>query len=95
MKLAEILSGPETWCQGWFVRGSSVCLVGALQKMFTGDPEDDSLLPSREVMRLGKAMRLVDRTAGHIPTWNDDPKRSWEEVAAVVEAYDRDRLLNP
>lgn len=92
MKLAEILSGPDTWCQRQFHRGANQsCLMGALMRLSLaevaeGRPEDPLGLDARLTRVLGTR---------HIIQWNDTYGRTWDEVAAVVEAFDRDRLLNP
>ena len=84
-KLAEILTGPETWCQIKLHDGERRCLLGAM--FVCGDFNLDRML---DVIR-----RETGRYYTAVIEWNDDPKRTWEEVAAVVAAYDRDRLLNP
>lgn len=87
----EILSGPETWCRGWTARdGQAQCLFRALTQLHGGSA------PGREVERLRHAMDLpAGNSMSGIAIWNDVPGRTWDEVAAVVEAYDRDRMLNP
>lgn len=50
-------------------------------------------MPLAEWQRL---QRVAPQTYLHNPAqWNDAPDRTWEDIQAVVEAYDRDRLLHP
>ncbi len=94
MKLAEILSGPETWCQGSLhTTDTQHCLMGALDELLRDEPREAVRL--REWRRLAALLGRAGGAGQHILTWNDDPRRTWEDVAAVVEAFDRDRLLNP
>jgi hypothetical protein len=85
MKLAEVLTGPDVWCKGKHREGVKYCLQGAVL-MLERNHEDPGHTLTRLIRVLG--------TEG-IANWNDEPERTWEEVAAVVEAYDRDRMLNP
>jgi hypothetical protein len=93
MKLAEILTGPEMWCQRSYHRHDGrMCLVGGTEALFGGT----SSLPHGEYTRLLHAIRAVDSGwVEGVASWNDEAGRTWDEVAAVVDAYDRDRLLNP
>ena len=87
MKLAEILSGPEKWTKGIYKQSGRFCLMGAIwQTVVSRDYE--TLRSERH-----RAERLIGENCAEM--WNDAPERTWEEVATVVEAYDRDRLLNP
>ena len=106
MKLAEILSGPDTWCQRAYEDAGRVCLEGALIRLLEIEVQRpdgwldavEALHRSREVDRLWNIIGCPVDVLGHptgIHEWNDAPWRTWEEVASVVEAYDRDRLLNP
>ena len=44
---------------------------------------------------MGRVLGLPHDGGFNVIAWNNAPGRTWEEVASVVEAYDRDRLLNP
>jgi hypothetical protein len=101
-KLAEILSRPEAWTQGCLLRNGRSCLLGGLYLL--GDYMRGPGV-SPEVSRL---RRVIDERFGGWPFWkglqddelaviafNDDPARTWDEVALIVADYDRDRMLNP
>jgi hypothetical protein len=98
MKLAEILSGPETWWQGNFhcpADASRMCLEAGFFHLTRIEAWDPAQL-EHEYQRLERLMpKHLDLTRAAIPAWNDESTRTWEDVAAVVDAYDRDRLLNP
>ena len=90
-KLAEVLTGPETWAQGFAHREGTYCLVTALWML-----HDDTGTPDAEFLRMQRVIHAQGApkyTSSWV--WNDEPGRTWEEVASVVEAYDRDRMLNP
>jgi len=91
MKLAEILTGPEAWCQRKLFDGRRWCLIGATQ-MLCG-----TTLGFDDVVRLHRVLADAgfDLRGQSIPDWNDAPERTWDDIARVVEAYDRDRMLNP
>jgi hypothetical protein len=90
MKLAEILSGPETWCQGAVRHGDRRCLAGALFKLHGA-----RLGQKYWIAELWRLARIAGVERQEVGKWNDAPGRTWDEVAAVVDAYDRDRMLNP
>ena len=85
-KLSEILTGPETWCQHISTSGPRHCLLGAVMRLTDGRSAYER---EREYDRL---RQICGKETGE---WNDAPERTWDEVAAVVSAYDTDRLLNP
>lgn len=87
MKLAEILSGPETWCQGAYTIDHRRCLIGALAEISN---HTDMRGWYRDTERLRTA---IGGLCPIIAEWNDTPGRTWDEVAAVVETYDRLTLL--
>ena len=86
MKIRELLSDPSKWTQRCFSRNSkgqpsapaeqecSWCLVGALGRCY-----DDSEFD--RVYDLIKAA-VPERQIVH---WNDDPKRTFEDVRKLVE----------
>lgn len=102
-KLSEILTGPETWLDRahqpfghpvLYEYQGRYCLVGAVAKLHDVEPE--TLCFTEESPRLIRAIRQVTgEWVGMIPAWQDDPARTWEEITAVVSAYDADRLLTP
>ena len=99
-QLAEILTGPETWGKGHLVRDGRMCLVGALQCLMAaeGQAPADEAIPAQEFDRLDRIVRAVAKgypPAPCIAPWQDEPGRTWPQVQAVVEAFDRDRALNP
>lgn len=83
MKLSEVLWGPEVWCQGELVTmDNRHCLIGAL---------DATKPPDRQAAWL----RLYNLVGSSSPMgWNDAHTRTWEEVAAVVDEYDRLTMLD-
>jgi len=108
MKLAEILTGPETWCQGSLsevVCGqvSKRCLIGGLLATMPDGSRYHDAAADRERCRIRRIIQelFVDLPEVNehgddpIAIWQDAPSRTWEDVAAVVDAYDRDRLLHP
>ena len=86
MKIRELLSDPSKWTQGCFARDvyggvasrledeCRWCLVGALGRCY-----DDSEFD--RVYDLIKAA-VPERQIVH---WNDDPKRTFEDVRKLVE----------
>jgi hypothetical protein len=106
-KLAEILSGPEAWTQGYLLRNGRSCLLGGLY-LLGGYLRGSGVSPE-----VGRLRRVIDERFGGwqpfeklpaarlqddelaVIAWNDDPARTWDEVALVVADYDRDRMLNP
>jgi hypothetical protein len=103
MKLSEILTGPETWCQGRYkTEDGRMCLEGAVAAIIGIDlgreyeVKTDELFAAHASPEMDRLRKVLECRAGEdIHVWNDVPERTWDEVAAVVEAYDRDRLLNP
>lgn len=95
MKLAEILTGPETWCQGMFRSADGRhCLVGALQALHGIRPGNK--WPEWFSAEMDRMRRLTQLQGwADVAWWNDHRFRTWDEVATVVDAYDRDRMLNP
>lgn len=102
MKLAEILTGPETWqAKGWG-QGQRRCLVNALHTLLQGADgpiawEIDRLIAVIEATT-GRPVPTVTSPDGQthkksVARWND--QATWDEAQAVVDAYDRDRMLNP
>ena len=98
-KLAEILTGPDTWTQGTLHNGHGRrCLIGALIAAVGAPGHSKFLLEEQRLRRaIAREYGPLPKTPGLSPiaTWNDTAGRTWEEVARVVEAYDRERLLNP
>jgi hypothetical protein len=86
MKLSEVLTGPETWCYGWGSEGR-YCLLQALSKIVDGPVMSHAHPENQRLQRVLGTHNIV--------AWNDASARTWDEVASVVDAYDRDRLLNP
>ena len=96
MKLAEILTGPETWCQDEYSDGSRVCLLGAVRVLIPGWQDIGTRDTNPEVARMYRAIESAhDARPQFISDWNDSRDRTWDEIAAVVDAYDRDRMLSP
>ena len=101
MKLSEVLTGPETWQQGSLDNGRQRCLIGALQFISGLESFTKYLLETQRLTRMiqaeyGPIVDVVEEARiGQIMCWNDARGRTWEEIAHVVEAYDRDRMLNP
>jgi hypothetical protein len=88
MKLAEILSGPETWCQGCFRIGERQCLMTALAELVVREDTSHLGIEVRRMQRLLEAPPPLSE-------WNDAPGRTWEDIAQAVDDFDRARLLNP
>ena len=93
-KLAEILTGPDTWTKGRFRFDGRICLVQALAQLHHVNPKAIGAHPEYErlerVIGLGTERGLP---SPGISWWNDAPERTWDDVERAVEAYDRDRLL--
>lgn len=89
MKLSEVLWGKEAWCQGAPVtKDGRICLMEAVYRV-TQD-EDDGPHGESPFSRGGERLSRIIGT-GLIGVWNDS--HTWEEVAAVIEEYDRLTLL--
>lgn len=89
MKLAEILTGPETWGQGHRKMEDRFCLLGALSQLLSGNAYGYIAGTLPEYKRLERIVGM------DVMVWNDTPGRIWEEVSSAVSAYDIDRMLNP
>lgn len=94
MKLGEVLTGPETWCQHSYrqwdgptvaTRNYRRCLLGGLQAVH--GVATSHQLPEAAWVRLSQAIFEVGESCDIIG-WNDAPGRTWEEVAQVVARYD-------
>jgi hypothetical protein len=95
-KMAEILWGPEAWCQEAYQivtpEGSvRMCLVGAMTFISEDPPlaiDDDH--PER--MRLTRAIEEVHGagalTGLDIEDWQDQSWRTWDDIAPVVARFD-------
>jgi hypothetical protein len=93
-KLSEILTGSETWMRGRSHDGAGRrCLIVALWALHGRPLVSEIERAERAVEACG--FLIPDGTAWQHPlaAWNDAPERTWEDVARVVEVYDRDRLL--
>ncbi len=88
MKIKELFTAPENWTRGAFARNEkgapssfdaakSFCLVGALLYCYPSDKQRDR---AREKMKSLIPCGLMD--------WNDDPKRTFEEVKEMVNKAD-------
>lgn len=89
MKLAEILTGPETWGKGFRRKDGHYCLLGALSQLLHGTAYGAIAADHPEYLRLNRVI------GAEAMPWNDDPARTWEEIQTVRDEYDRDRMLNP
>jgi hypothetical protein len=95
MKLSEILTGPETWCQETYTdEQGRVCIMEALRVLSEAE-RWDSDRSARERKRLAAIIGGKTVTSDQIAAWNDVRRRTWEQIMEVRDAYDRDRLLNP
>jgi predicted methyltransferase len=101
-KLAEVLSGPDTWCQGELMSNRPTlrrCLVGAILACFQEQPIPVMQWTAIQCSELNRMRRIINDLFGTdfntIAEWQDAPDRTWDEIALVVDAYDRDRMLNP
>lgn len=91
VKIKELFSDPSRWTQGAFARdkdGNEVsprsrkavcwCLEGATEKCYKGDD-------------IFEAARTIHRGLGDhefVAVWNDNKKRKFEEIKALVEKLD-------
>lgn len=92
MKVKELYSDPNRWAQGTEAKNEkgeptyifaeeavAWCLAGAIDKCYYPNQKGRSLVYQKIATRdLGRA----------IVSWNDDPKRTFEEVKALVEELD-------
>ena len=70
------------WQQGWYAHDgphSPMCLVGAVQKAYFGDPNTE--LNGPELKQLQEDLGIEDVVA-----WNDTPGRTKEEILAVLRS---------
>lgn len=87
MKIAELYSDKTKWTQGSIARNPKGiaralwnaddaccwCLMGALQKCYP------------EIEQARKTFCQIENKVGNIFKWNDNPKRTFSEVKALVE----------
>jgi hypothetical protein len=97
-KLSEVLWGPQTWCQGKLRKSARgpFCLLGAVQEML-GNIDAPEVAEQAEGVQddLHRAIQLVDpEFFGSVSAWNDREHRTWEDIAAVVDTFDRIRALH-
>jgi hypothetical protein len=106
MKLAEILTGPEKWHVGSLTDFEGrLCLMGAIDRLHRaeGKPisevnteEDDRMLEVIKSLGFRIPRQRSNRQVMHpVARWNDDPARTWDDVALAVSEYDRHRMMNP
>lgn len=89
MKAYQLLSKPEKWTQGVPARDRnneccdplhkdavSWCLIGAINKCYPSTSEWD------------RTIQLLQRTVGHIATFNDSPKRTYMEIVSILKELD-------
>jgi hypothetical protein len=89
MKPSELLSQPDTWCQGCFAKtidGSHVssinpeavqwCLIGALNRCIPTAAKRESALS--KLKHKARRKRMAD--------WNDKPSRRQAEVVALLQS---------
>ena len=106
MKLAEILTGPETWCQGSFADEDDehpqfFCLVGAVQELVAREHGGwAEMLPVLSLTDIFAAAQriLADVTYelhGHENpmAFNDRRSTTWDDIAAIIQEFDRRRML--
>lgn len=93
MKAYELLEKKENWTKGWFHRNKaesplcktevndplscSHCLLGALKVCY---PNDDTYTDKKLLIR--------QKTDQELTAWNDDPKRTHEEVYNLLKQLD-------
>lgn len=53
------------------------CLTGMVLYCYNGDYSLTNII-----------MNKIEDKVGHIPTWNDRPERTWEDVRALAEELD-------
>ena len=105
-KLAEILTGPETWCKHTLEIADPFrrrCLIGALMVFVPREELEKERLRLSDVISqvTGQSIVRSIEVGGRfspsdgIAHWQDAKERTWDDIVPVIEAYDRDRLLNP
>ncbi len=92
MKMHELLDSPEKWTQGAWGRNkdgipSSIdpvcwCLIGASDQCYNYYES----MEARQKIRQELQKRDLDYTS--IANWNDDPKRTFEEVQQLLKKLD-------
>lgn len=91
MKVYELLDKPEKWCKGAYAKNaaneethwqapeaSSWCLDGALCRCYGNDACVNDFEP----------LIRNHLQAANIATWNDSPKRTWEDVVKLCRELD-------
>lgn len=83
MTMREWFTGPERWTQRTFQtynendgQTKSCCIAGAAMMCYPSNWNDIYI-------RIGKHLGIVN-----IADWNDDPKRSFADIVAVVTEMD-------
>ena len=86
--VASLFRYPKRWCKGDYAKNKekvgidvydadacSWCLEGAIKKVYPDNPD----------RILEKLSKLINSNLfGAIPNWNDKPKRTFEQVKALV-----------
>ena len=72
-----LIAKPGTWIQGRFRNSCGFCSVGALLEAPAAG--------ANEWLRRAVNLHTNDRYGGSIIDWNDDPKRTHEEVLTVFD----------
>lgn len=100
MKAHELLTSPDTWCQGspalsregdkieaFDPRAVRWCALGAIQKTYRPSQWKvamDELLRELRVSEQGLAQMTLSDKACHVMEWNDDRQNSFREVRQIL-----------
>lgn len=90
MKAWELLSKPGAWTKGTFAKNvqgimrNSLdsdaccwCAMGAISRCYTESPSGTQPFIDKLSLRIG-----------HIPSWNDHPDRTQEDVVSILKELD-------
>ena len=89
MKVTEILTGPETWCQGAWVRDERACLSMAVFRATRGGRAGNAKVAARASQMLCEIIAERADEPMLPENWNDAPERTFAEVHAVAAEFDR------
>ncbi len=92
MKVKELLNSPDKWIQGSFgqnAQGESVgslgddvvcwCLAGAVNKCYYENATSG---------QWSEIMGKIQNEVGNVVKYNDDPRRTFEDIRALIEKLD-------